>query len=250
MGNITLDKDQQAVIDSEISKSILALQTLRTSASSNTVDEHYAKTLLNVLHYNGAEIAKQLGLETIDTVEVEERHKKMRQLNERIQELEDQLGQGITSVGAKNHLEKLFDALTHFWKKTGIGSYTGSPTLQQFGGMDAKLNIDIGGSPVSSMFEDKPISAKEKRKLIAAKIAEEYDVIGDPHGSRQALQMLDNDHNRAKLTELISNALPSAFICSFDNHNQNGQFTLYSISIFIRNIEDLDAFVTNEDDKE
>lgn len=231
---IKLDPDNQAVLLRTIREMQMAWQTLgKAFESDGEVSEDLARNILSVTEYNTSDIGKKLGIKTETEEMITQRHANLRAANLRVRDLEAQLGASVTPTAVQTSLGVLEERIHDWWKLKGFGHVS----EESFGryGCKVKLSCHLFGD-FSLIQSETPISDKERWALWIEHIKSQGFLLGED--SREPL-LIDCDHNRKVLIDLISHDLPSSKVISFGNHSYKGGFKLQDVNIYIYKLEDI-----------
>ncbi len=233
---IKLNPDQQSTTARLIKDSSLAFSQLLSMINSNNIESEYATSILSLVEFNLANLANSIGVYTNTASDIEERYAKLKQANSRIRELERQLGEAanINLVGPS--IELLEDKMRYWWSVDGFGHLSEFSVSKGFANIKLSTTL-FGRSP--GIMSDSPISSKELQVLWLQSLRDQgYVFLSDNRGSDK--ELIDCDKNKALISALIINTLPSAVIKGTTNQgNRYGQLILREIDIFVRDLNDL-----------
>jgi len=231
--------DQIATSQKLIKDCNLALATLLPLITKDNLDTEYAKTILELVEMNMAEISKQIGVPTEIQAEIEKRFADIRAANIRIGELERQIGESA-QIDLTIQSVKLLEEKFHYWWRTkGFGH----ASKFSIGGYGAKSTLSghLYGN-YSSQFSETPVSDKENTARWFKYLVEQGFIVTDDDPQQNKSELVDCDKNRNLITELITKQLPSAHIISLTNfRKRSGVFVVRDIKIIVRDLRDIDA---------
>ncbi len=234
---IELTADQAAVLTREINDGVFAMGwLLELMKRKDRLTESDARTCLDAVQRHLREMGKTLGLETEAARVIEERYAKLRAANLRIRELETQMGQSITPGMAQAALRDLSEKLYDWWRLEGFG-HISKVTFETYG-VRAQLCCMLFG-PSRGIRSATPVSDKETQAKWLESLGQRGLQLVTPPRERTP-SVLDNDHNRALLTALIRERMPSAVVDSFVNRVEGEDIrVLVDVEVLIRRFEDI-----------
>ena len=159
----------------------------------------------------------------------------------RIHELEKQMGeQGDIDI-VPHILADLSDKIRSFWKKDGFG-HVSEIHFTNYG----HCNIKFSGM----LFPDHQMigsETPESDKISSAKWIQNlkdrgFKLVKESEQSRREEYVIDNDHNRVLIIDLITKRFPSVTVMGFENHvryRSKNIFTISDIKVFIRILADI-----------
>lgn len=234
--DITLNPDQQAVTLKTLKDIQHAMATLagQVQRHNGTLNAELAQNVLCVTEYSLADLSKLLGIASQTAQDIEKRHAALRQANQRIHELERQLGAAQAPDMTQASLKNLAERVEAWWRQEGFG-HISSVHFDKYG-----CEIDFCCSLFGDFYvvdSPTPVSDKERYRLWLAHLAERGFVLTDEDGD-DALQ--DCDQNREVLTALFAHRLPSARLRSVENHARRGKdFVLRGVKVYVRQLADI-----------
>lgn len=231
---IKLTPDNQAVLLRTIREMQMAWQTFgKALDSEGEVNEGLARSILSVTEYNISDIGKKLGIKTETEEMIAQRHANLRIANMRVRELEAQLGASVTPTAVQTGLGVLEERIHDWWKLKGFG-HVSEESFGRFG-CKVKLSCHLFGD-FSLVQSETPISDKERWVLWLEHLKSQGFLLSE---DTREPELIDCDHNRKTLIDLISLDLPSSKVISFGNHSTKGGFKLQDVNIYIYKLEDI-----------
>ncbi|AKG36114.1 hypothetical protein [Paenibacillus durus] len=235
--NVTFTADDKAVVLKSTKDLFFAAKQLHEWISTDDLSQEMAGILPSLIESHFGEIAKQLGYESVLTKEKEERHREIRKANERIRELENQMGEARPVDGLKEQITHLTSIVSDWWREYGF-RHVSDAGLTQYGFYKAKFCFML--EYMGSTFSDTPVTDKAQHKSRLEQLQEEGWNIGfDKRGNEPHL--IDNDNNRTKLIKLIESRFPSAKIVRTRNHysDRRGHYEFRDIEVYIYDLHDI-----------
>ncbi|WP_339248141.1 hypothetical protein NST58_12900 [Paenibacillus sp. FSL R10-2796] len=235
--NVTFNPDEKAVVLKSTKDLFFAAKQLHEWITADDLSEEMAGILPSLIESHFGDIAKQLGYESVLTKEKEERYCEIRQANERIHELEKQMGASRPVDGLQQQLTHLTSTVSKWWKVHGF-RHVSDAGFTEYGFYKANFCFMLGY--MGSTFSDTPETDKVQHKSRLEQMQEEgWEIEFDKRGNDPHL--IDNDSNRAKLIELIESRFPSAKIVRTRNHysDRRGRYEFRDIEVYIYDIHDI-----------
>ncbi|MDH6427241.1 MULTISPECIES: hypothetical protein [unclassified Paenibacillus] len=242
---VTFNQDEKAVVLKSTKDLFFAAKQLHEWISGNNLSQEMAGILPSLIESHFGDIAKQLGYESVLTKEKEERHREIRRSNERIRELEKQMGESRPVDGLKEQIHYLTSIVSKWWKEHGF-RHVSDAGFTDYGIYKAKFCFLLGY--MGSMFSQTPETDKAQHKSRLQQLHEEgWDIGFDTHGNDPHL--IDNDNNRKRLIELIESRFPSAEVVRTRNHysNRRGHYEFRDIEVYIRDLHDITGKAVEND---
>lgn len=237
-GDVELNDDQRAVLSKELQEHLFAMGHLYSSLQKN---EPLAREMVRNILYLGeariAKVAKFTQIELDSEKEREERYSRMRALNERIRELEQELGQSGTVSQTQAHLKLLAQGVESWWRKEGLG-YSRELYFKESGAIKVELSC-LGTGDFLILDSDTPVSDKEAKRLWVQRLKEKGLVLAD--SNRSDVEVVDCDQSHAVLNAMVTSRFPSARIISSTNHKdwRTGTMILRSLDVYIQDPDDI-----------
>lgn len=235
---VTLSDDDKAVALREIKDSHFALATVAQALNDGQPGRReLVENCLQVCEYHLADLSRLLRIPSQTAAKLEERHAKLRTANQRIRDLETQLGQAQAPERTQLSLGVLDEQLRGWWQVAGFG-HTSEIHFQRYG-CEVDFSAHLFGN-FRLIKSPTPISDKERRTQWHAALRAQGYVLSEDDINSRDLEVIDCAATRATLTTLFEACLPSAEIRSFKNRrNRNDEFVLDSVSVLIRQFADI-----------
>lgn len=242
-----LTADQKAVLKRQLTEVAYASQTMLQALEKGDFLFEVAPACLSVSEFKLVDIAKTLGIETNGKAEMEERYAKLRKANERIRELESQIGAAAPAEQTKASLEHMSEVLNKWWDKHGFG-HIADIKFTQYGHAEVLFSCHLFGA-FRLVDSDTPISDKERKaQWLQSLVDRGFDVVDD-EDSRD-MELLDSDASRAVLMHLFKEHFPSSRVTEFVNHaSRKSGIVMRDVKVFIYKLQDiLDLDVAEQDE--
>lgn len=233
---VILNADQKAVAQKTLKDMFLAVRQLHEWINNDNLTQDMAGILPSLIESHFTDIAKQLNYESVLTKEKEERHQQIREENQRIRDLERQLGENKPIDGLKEQLYLLANIVSDWWNEHGF-HHVSDEKFTEHGHYTARFCFML--DYISTFSETPETDKKSKKQRIEELINEGWEIFYEENG--RSPKLIDNDNNRAKLTQLIKSRFPSSKIVKTRNwctDNAN-VFTFRDIEIYIYDLTDI-----------
>lgn len=241
LGDLLLNEDQRAVMLRELRDMSFGIGHLYSQLQKGeSVPLDLAKNILYLNVSRNEQICKLTGIEIEDAKEREDRYARMRLLNERIRELETELGTNGSVEQTIEHIKVASSNLEKWWDVEGF-AHISDIRFTKWGGVQVDFSCTLFGD--FSLTQSKtPVSDKERKKQWYASLKERGFRLGEEPGERDPV-LIDCDQNREALLNLFGQAMPSARITETTNHyNSRAKFpVLRSIKVYIQDLNDIVA---------
>jgi hypothetical protein len=241
---VELSADDKACVLKSTKDLFFAAKQLHEWLTEDNLSKEMGGILPSLIEGHFTEIAKLLNYESVLTKENEERHQQIRKANERIRELEKQLGEGKPIDGLKEQLGVLANTVSKWWDNDGF-HHVSDESFTEYGTYTAKFCFMLDHI---SMLSETPVTDQKNAKDRLLQVVEEgYDIVYDKNDRHP--ELLDNDNNRKRLIELIKGRFPSAEVVRTRNHysSQRGVYTFRDIEVYIYDLRDI---IENEESTE
>lgn len=186
------------------------------------------------------------GLVDYDSVLIEEaneRYKEIRKANEKIRELESQMGQEVSASGIKAKLREYDNIVRCFYGALGI-RYVSLEQYTQFG-VIYKFTPELEYKPDDGSSGEKELSKLfiQRFSLITSEDTE-WDIYRDSYHA----ELLDTDANRKRITDFMDAIFPDNIIYQFSSRrNDFGSYSLYfTVMLTYEDIEKLGSSIRNQ----
>lgn len=234
---INLNEDEKVYCLNKIKEMYSQLSFMHQMIEENELSEEMRDTLSSLIEHGMSDISEKTGYDSLSKKVLDEKFSNIRVLNTEIRELRNRIGSdNIQNI--KEKMRYLSDLVYKWWKIEGFRHVSNSKFLS-YGNFNCELCIMFHSG--SSRYSDKPVTDKEKHKTWLEEIEERGFEVVDLKGNGK--QLIDNDHNRELLKNMIINRIPSAEIVQFKNWNFRSEtedvMAIKHIEIVIRNLEDI-----------
>lgn len=244
----SLTADEQAQLLQSLKADIQHAHTLCELVTSSG-DLHLGLPYL-ALSLKESELANQcatLGIELDTATQRNERYAALRKANERIRELELQLGAKANVEHTVAQLKQADKLLRDWWGAAGLG-HVSEITFYASGGVYLKLSCFLSSSRRLYRSDSAtPVTDKAKYEdWLTYLKSKGFDLIV-PDGEHFP-SLLDTEDNRDLLYALIVRALPSAQLIKTENHFDGtpGSGTLNGVEVFVPSLADVLALPTHQ----
>jgi hypothetical protein len=169
-----------------------------------------------------ADLSKMVGYDSILAKEREERHKEIREKNEKIRRLIEQRGKEVTPEAIQGALNRYEDIFRAWFKNEGF-HYASIQNLSAYG-LIAELTSQMDYVKPSSSNDDEICNKIWKEDVgTEDKFNNGWNIYKDQyHG-----ELLDTDNNKQLIKELLLENFPNARIYKFSGRkNDHGSFSL------------------------
>lgn len=235
---IVLSVDQQAVALREITDLMHGLAVIADELTKGrALQPELTRNILYIAEASLANISKVTGIETESAERREERYALLRKANERVRELEQLLGAGMSTEQTRMAVQGLLNRVRHWWRTNGLG-HLSEIRLDEYGQLDMKLSCHLfGGFRANG---SSPVSDGSRRQQWFDTIRAQGFVLNDDGSDPDTV--VDCDASRQALVRLVTTALPSAQVSSISNHaGPNGKLVMVDAQVFVRKLADLEA---------
>ncbi|MCP1133360.1 hypothetical protein NKT34_08665 [Paenibacillus polysaccharolyticus] len=117
---VILNADEKAVAIKTLKDMFFAVKQLHDWIGEDNLTQEMAGILPSLIEGHFTDISKQLNYESLLTKKKEERHRRIREANGRIRELERQLGESKPIDGLKEQLHFLASTVSNWWSEHGF----------------------------------------------------------------------------------------------------------------------------------
>jgi len=235
---VVLDEDQSAVAQRELKEMMSALHYLtQMIVPGKPVDRGLLHSILYVSESRLAEIGTLTGVETDSAADRERRHAGIRAANERVRELERQLGGTMTAEQTAQSVTLLTRKLNAWWRNEGLG-HVRSTVIDQCGHMSIALSCMLFGN-TQLMHSSTPVSDKANREAWLESLKARGFVLHA--GSGNIGHVVDCDASRKALVAMVTRAIPSARFQGTESQTSRKELVLREIRFFVTNLNDIAA---------
>ncbi|WP_126223322.1 hypothetical protein [Burkholderia ambifaria] len=233
---LKLSRDKNAVALRQIRQIREAVGTIFGIIQDGTaINAELATNCVKVAEFELAYLCKTLGIETDSAQERDQRYVQLRQANERIRELEAQLGNVQAPEVTQMSLKQMAEQLRRWWRHEGFGHISDIA----FGEYVCKVNFSCNMFGDFRLVDsDTPVTDKERKGCWYDSLRERGFVLIEDD---REWALADCDASRHALCELFKSRLPSSKVFKFDNvqrHRVDG-FVIRSAEVYIHQISDI-----------
>ncbi|TAL65659.1 MAG: hypothetical protein EPN79_10775 [Burkholderiaceae bacterium] len=237
---LELDSDKQAVLLRTLQKQgsdFLLLHNL-LKESPNPVPREVVRCVLSTNESRLKELCALTGVELDTASEIERRYADIRRANERVRELERELGKGGSPKQTAAHLKVLSENLSKWWRSDGFG-HVSEILFTDWGHAKAELSCHLFGG-FRLVDSPTPVS-DEANKAAWMKALQARGFVLHAASDGRDTALVDCDASRAALERTIAATLPSAKISKTENHydSRSCQMILKSVNVFVYDLDDL-----------
>jgi hypothetical protein len=233
---VQINEDQKVVTIKAASDIIHAGAYIKEMVENNTLSEEMRDNLCGLLDHYVAGICEPLGYNSKAKERLEAQHAEIRQLNNKIHELERQLGNAAPIDTVPKLLQNLDDSMRKWWDEIGFG------WIREFffwphGTVDCNFGFSFNRGITWSKT---PASDKEANKNNIERLKKQ-GFIFVIHERNHLL--MDCDNNRELLINLLTERFPSIRIRFWENQSvfEGNKFVLSGIHTTIQEIHDLEG---------
>jgi hypothetical protein len=179
------------------------------------------------------ELARALGAEADTQQDIDVRILALQQANAEIARLKSLLSQKEPLEGLGCKLRDLGQQVYEWWKSLGFGFCEGSfkPSYDGSGYYQVRFTCYLDVS-VSSLFEDKPVTAKRNRRLKIEQLGSQVDLLHADSG--REVHFLDTSGNRAFLLKVLRQRFgPDAYLCTLATTVMGEEYCLRELLVNI-----------------
>lgn len=203
------------------------------------VDLGMAYSVLAMREARLADLCKLLGIELDSATDRERRYTALRQANERIRELELQMGQAVGAEQGSAFLQAVGRKLDLWWDEHGFGHIT-EMNFNKSGGLVATFSCHLFLG-TRYLLRDKPVSERMAEADWHESLRQRGFLLRLTEGDRDP-DVLDCDQNRQLLQNLFSEHFPgSRFTGATSHYGRDGQAELRDITVYFHDLGALAA---------
>jgi hypothetical protein len=239
-----LNEDQREVTLKHLKEAAYACQTLHGMLAKSAEVPDISKDVLSVAEFRLADAGKALGIETDGAQDIAERYVKLRAANDRIRELEAQLGAGASIAQTVAHLKHLGKVLNNWWDQEGFG-HISNMRFTEHGSLEVKLSCHLFGN-FRLIDSDTPVSDKTAKAQWFQELRDRgYDLVDEDRNGRD-MALMDSPATRDTLFALLRRNFPSVRISETSNHcDSSGVMLLKDVRVYIHDLEDIAALASH-----
>lgn len=210
---LDLSDENKTKIQQIIKKTIdnLAFMSQRISDGADMNDVH---THMSLLEYSIQDLTLLTHYDSVLAEEVKNRHKEIRELNQRVHELETQRGREVTADAVSAAIRRYEDAFRAWYQAAGIRY-----TKIDYTSYSLKIEIcsDLDNDRKDRLTTNKELCKKLAEELPFITESPDWDVVHDHYTS----ELLDTDRNRENITNLLKKYFPNVRIFSFNSYRND-----------------------------
>lgn len=239
VGNLALNADQTAVMLREIREISFGLGHLHELlAKGRPVPMDLARNILSLTDSRTTDLCKLIGIELESGKEREDRLARMRVLNNRVRELEFELGKQGTVQQTVEHIKAMDKILNVWWDKVGFG-HISSVQITQWGSVNITFSCSLYGDFMLTN-SDTPISDEANKLLWYQALADRGFVLLSVPGEREP-ELLDCDQNRTTLQTLFSRVFTTGSVVETTNHRNSRAraMVLRSVRVLVSDMQEI-----------
>lgn len=221
--NLT-EEEKQAILQmiQEINTSLTLLDQRITNGAQNSD----VSTCIGLLEHRLPDLSKITGYDGILAKQVEERHAKVRKLNCRIRELEEQRGKEINATATTSALQRYEDTLRTWHEACG---FRYANIQCKLSGLRVKFNSKLRHERKRRLSRNDEMFARFVKMTPFLPELTDWDIIKNDYSS----ELADTDENRQNLIRLFTEEFPNVRINRFEaRKNDCGSFLL-GIDVYI-----------------
>jgi hypothetical protein len=217
-----------------------SVEQLYNWVQKDRLTEEMKERLLQLIEFHVADLSKILGFDSLSAQKVEEKYAEIRRANQRIRELEKQLGSKNPIEGLREQLKELTDLFRKWWDKEGFG-YVREMYFTDYGTLEADLGFSF---QKTNLFSDTPVSDEIAEQQWLESLKEKgYQLYTRKRSDDK--ELLDCPKNRELLTELLESRFPSLEIKKWESYkiyeSEENLYEIRSVKVSIKDVRDLKA---------
>lgn len=210
---LDLSNEDKSKIQQIIKRTIdsLAFMSQRISDGADMNDVH---THMSLLEYAVNDLTPLTHYDSVLAEEVESRHKKIRELNQRVHELETQRGREVTADAISAAIRRYEDVFRAWYQAAGIRY-----AKIDYTSYSLKIEIcnELDNHQRDRLTTDKELCKKLAEEMPFITESPNWDVVHDHYTS----ELLDTDKNRENITNLLKKYFPNVRIFSFNSYRND-----------------------------
>ena len=247
LGKMDLDADQAARLNKCSETLILMGHTLQRSMKASggeapKLDLDLVHALLGSAEHNLAAISEVSGVSSETQAEIEHRYAQIRYANQRVHELEAQIGAETSMDAVKQALGVLKRKLNYWWDEKGFG-YIPEIRFDEHG-VHVTLSCSLHGTFRRS-FSKTPASDADNHKSWLKSLEMRGFTLSDETRFGNDPQILDTPEARKIIRDILVDALPSSKISDLKSQtNRRDEFVLREFSIYVHDYSDIERLKT------
>lgn len=234
---LVLTDSQRAAARAEIKNLYTAASLLFTLLEQDKpIEAETAHVSLSAIESSLVKTANTVGIELHTAEEQEKRNADIRAANLRIRELEKARGDAVTPKDTALSVRALSERMKAWWGSAGLG-YVPKVSLTDYGSMEVTLSCRASAMQyyLSDEADDDESSLAKWHDALRA-----YGFDMEKEPGDEDLALIDSDANRKLVEQLITRAMPSAYIVKTTNHlARNGKYHMRDVEVLIRELDDV-----------
>ena len=248
---IQLNADEKEVALRELKNLMQGASHLKSLIDEEKLTEEMKSMMINLLLHYTEDAGKALHYEGKTRAEKDQDTQMIRSLNERIRELEGQIGNDNPTAGLKEKLNFLSSRLRKWWDNQHF-NYIDSIRFSEGGNIIVTFGFMIN-SGVGLRHSNKPATKREQMKSEIQKLQDKgYDIYSK---GRSETYVLNTPNNWELLTTLIHSTFPNSKISNVDirrdpYENNENIFYFNRIEVYLYNAEEVVNLEIMEKDEE
>lgn len=232
---IGLDPDAREYAKAKARSGSIAFSTISQYLEQGRLTEERARTCLDLVFHHVHDISKTLGIQLESPDEIETRFSAIRTANQRVNDLEAQLGRQQGPEDVLMGLQHLDGKLRHWWRVHGFG-HVSALNFTKYG-VEVSLSCHLFG--LFSLVESRtPVSDVTSKQAWHKQLEGRGFVLGTSKKERDP-HLVDCAQTRETMTKLVKEFLPSGQILSFENHHRETEFEMTGLKLFIKEMSDV-----------
>ena len=199
----------QQIIKRTIDSLAFMSQLISDGADMNDVHTH-----MSLLEYSIQDLTPLTHYDSVLAEEVESRHKEIRELNQRVYELETQRGREVTADAVSAAIRRYEDVFRAWYQAAGIRY-----AKIDYTSYSLKIEIcnELDNNRKDRLTTDKELCKKLAEEMPFITESPDWDVVHDHYTS----ELLDTDKNRKNITNLLKKYFPNVRIFSFNSYRND-----------------------------
>lgn len=226
---LSLNADQKAVGVKAFHDLARIATSLAKQTSDGTLEEDFARKMLEYLESLVARAAEALDLPAESREVIEERYANLRQLNSRIHELETQLTDAAAATDMSYAAKNLADRARHWWRTLGLG-YLSEFRIRENGECELELSGHFSGNALLSFgLSHAPVTeVEELNRFLNSWAARGLEMKPEKNNTPT---VLFSGKNLEVLGKFITEHLPSGVILETQAYHSRGVHSLRSMTV-------------------
>jgi hypothetical protein len=217
--NISFKAEERVAIFKEIDDINFAFSSMKMFIQQEMLTEENKEAIMSTLDFRVATLGKTLNYDTLSGQKIEQKSRDIRDANNKIRELKEQLGSQKPIDGLQEQLRHLSQIMRDWWKELGF-QLISNLSFSDYGSVTATFSFYVRGSSKETVLLERGF---------------ELCHIDD-------LDILDNAHNRKILLDLFKERFPSALITDWKSSvivGGDAQYQLSEMQVILYEIKDL-----------